>query len=241
MAPLRIGVLIENVQLTDITCIDLLGNLSTSYISTCNASFGNAFAHLTPLATAMEFLYISSTLSPATMTPHMQIVPTHTYDDAPRDLDILVIGGPPLTHRPATSIKFLKEAAKETKVVMTTCVGALWLADAGVLDHKRATTNRGFLAAAKQLHPQVEWVDQRWVTDTSGTYHLWTAGGAGAGEFSFLSKGLNGVKSADPVPGIDMLATYVMQNFNEEIVRAAWEALDVDPTVRGQFYKKRGS
>jgi len=36
---------------------------------------------------------------------------------------------------------------------------------------------------------------------------------------------------------MDMLATYVMQNFNEDIARAAWEALDIDPTVRGQFYK----
>ncbi len=42
---------------------------------------------------------------------------------------------------------------------------------------------------------------------------------------------------ADPITGIDMLATYVMQDFNEEIARAAWEALDIDPTVRGQFYK----
>lgn len=44
--------------------------------------------HLTPLATPMEFLYLASTLSPATMTPHMKILPTHTYENAPRDLDI---------------------------------------------------------------------------------------------------------------------------------------------------------
>lgn len=42
---------------------------------------------------------------------------------------------------------------------------------------------------------------------------------------------------ADAVTGIDMLATYVMQKFDEGIARAAWEALDVDPTARGQFYK----
>jgi len=106
-----------------------------------------------------------------------------------------------------------------------------------VLDRKRATTNRGFLAAARELHPQVEWLDQRWVTDTSGPCHLWTTGGAGAGEFlrpaKFLWSGV-GIE-ADLIAGIDMLATYVMQNFDEGIVRAAWEALDVDPTVRGQF------
>jgi len=183
MAPLRIGVFVENIQLADVTCIDLLGNLSTEYINTCNAEFGGAFAHLKPMATDMEFYYLSSTLEPTSMTPQMKIVPTFAYDDAPRGLDILVIGGPPLSHRPAASIRYLKEAAAKTKVIMTTCVGALWLADAGVLDHKRATTKRGFLPVAKELHPKVEWLDQRWVADTSGPCHLWTSGGAGAGKF----------------------------------------------------------
>lgn len=34
-----------------------------------------------------------------------------------------------------------------------------------------------------------------------------------------------------------MLATYVKEHFEEAIAMAAWDALDFDPTARGQFYK----
>jgi len=185
MGPLRVGVFIESVQLTDITCIDLLGNCSKEYI-TVAAQFG--FGHFLPVAVDMEWLYISSSLEPATLTPCVKVVPTHTYDSAPRDLDILVVGGPPLDMRPEASLKYLKEAARGPeeggcKVIMSTCVGGLWLADAGVLKGKSATTNRGALPMAKQFHGEVDWLDQRWVVDESGPCKFWTSGGAGAGEF----------------------------------------------------------
>lgn len=37
--------------------------------------------------------------------------------------------------------------------------------------------------------------------------------------------------------GIDMLATYVKEHFDEALAMAAWTSLDFDPTVRGQFYQ----
>ena len=112
------------------------------------------------------------------MTPTMKIVPTDTYDDAPRDLDVLIIGGPLPSHRPASADKFMKEATEKTKLIMTTCVGSLWLASSGVMNGKKATTNRFALPMAKEMYPEVEWLDQRWVTDGK----LWTSGGAGAGK-----------------------------------------------------------
>jgi len=40
--------------------------------------------------------------------------------------------------------------------------------------------------------------------------------------------------------GIDMLATYAKEHFDEKlVVQAAWLALDVDPTIRGQFYESK--
>jgi transcriptional regulator GlxA family with amidase domain len=186
MAALRIGVFIESVQLTDITCIDLLGNCSKEYI-TVAAQFG--FGHFLPVAVPMEFLYIGPSMDPCTLTPSVKVLPTHTYDSAPRDLDILVVGGPPLNVRSEPSLRYLREAAKGPeeggcKVIMSTCVGGLWLADAGVLGGKKATTNRGALPMAKQFHTGVEWLDQRWVVDESGPCKFWTSGGAGAGKFS---------------------------------------------------------
>ena len=146
------------------------------------AEFGQG--HLQPFAVDMEFLYISSSLEPAMMTPTVRCVPTHTYENAPRDLDILLVGGPPLSSRPEGSIKYIKEVCedKKDKVLMTTCVGGMWVADAGVLDGIKATTNRGALAAARQIHPNVDWLDQRWVVTKSGHIDFWTSGGAGAGK-----------------------------------------------------------
>jgi len=232
MAPLRIGVLFENNQLSDIVGIDLLGNCSTKYIQEA-AEFG--FGHLLPVAVDMEFLYISSTLEPTPTTPDVKIVPTHTYETAPLGLDILVIGGPLLSVRPPASLTYMAEAAKQTKVIMTTCVGALWLADSGALDGKRATTNRFAVPLAKQLHPKIDWLEQRWVVDDSGPCQFWTAGGAGSGKrLGHII--IYACRCSDPTIGIDMIATYILRNFDENLAKTACGALDFDPSVRGQFY-----
>ena len=179
-SPLKVAILFENVQLSDVTCSDLLGNCSTAFIKV-GAEFG--FAHLLPYARDMEFYYVSSTMEPTMMTPSFHCVPTHTYDNAPRDVDILLIGGPPLTTRPPSSMKYMQDvcADKKKKTIMSTCVGGMWLADAGCLEGLKATTNRGALGAAKHFHPEVEWLDQRWVVDKREHLEFWTAGGAGAG------------------------------------------------------------
>jgi transcriptional regulator GlxA family with amidase domain len=175
MAPLQIGVMLEEVQLADIACIDLLGNISSD-----NREVLGQFAppDLAANAVEMKFHYISSTLEPTSMTPSIKVIPTMTYDDAPRGLDVLLIGGPMPSHRPAGADEFMKEAVKETKNILTTCTGAMWLASSGVLDGKKATTNRLFLGMAAKMYPDVEWQDQRWVVDGK----FWTSGGAFAGK-----------------------------------------------------------
>jgi transcriptional regulator GlxA family with amidase domain len=182
--PLRIGVFFEQVQMTDLAGLDILGSCSAKYLDTFCEIMPSVIEPLKPLALPMEFLYISSSLDLAWTTPEMNVKPTHTYATAPRDLDILFIGGP----NPATvseeSLVFLKEAAKETKSILTTCSGGIWLARAGVLDGKKATTNRILLSSAKQFCPKVEWLDQRWAID-DGHFEgaqIWTAGGAGCGK-----------------------------------------------------------
>ncbi|OIW23879.1 hypothetical protein CONLIGDRAFT_718833 [Coniochaeta ligniaria NRRL 30616] len=222
---IRVGVMMENVQLADIVGIDILGNLTPSFMSKVLAT-SPAHAALATLAVPFEFFYLATTLDPAPATPSLRFVPNVTYDSCPRDLDIVIVGGPFLDHRPPAAERFMKEAWGRTRVWIATCTGGLWLASSGVLGGKelRATTNRGLLRVARELYPGVEWVERRWVChekeyEGEGTGELWTAGGAGC--------------------GIDMIATYALQNYDERLVRAlALDSLEFNPEQSNtQFYK----
>jgi transcriptional regulator GlxA family with amidase domain len=212
--PLQIGVMLEAIQLSDIIAIDIIGSVSKSYILA-----SEKIAPLPPVlheqAREMTFHYIASSLTePAFMTPSLYFKPTVTYDTCPHDLDILIIGGPLPDHRPVAATKFLKETVIKTDVVMTICTGGMWLAHSGVLDGKKATTNRGVLSLAKAAHPEVEWKDERWVVDGK----FWTAGGAGC--------------------GIDMAVEFVKQNFGKEIVEYVLQGLQFGVgKSKGRFYE----
>ncbi|KAF2023594.1 hypothetical protein EK21DRAFT_80527 [Setomelanomma holmii] len=171
--PLRIGVFCEEVQMTDFASLDLFGNLTPKIIDVV-AQLQPNLASLKSLAVPIEFLYISSSADLAWCTPEMYVKPTHTYENAPCDLDILLICQ-------KESLTYLREASKQTKVKLTVCIGGIWLARNGVLNGKKATTNRVMLDMAKQMFPDVEWLDQRWVVDDghSNGAQIWTAGGAG--------------------------------------------------------------
>lgn len=189
---LSIGVLLEAVQLSDIVGIDIFGNLSKTYLTSV-LPMAPTFTGHAEHAMDITIHYISSTLSPASMTAGLTFVPTITYDDCPRDLDIILIGGPLPHHRPAAADKFLREAWERTPVFLTTCIGSLWLASTGVMKGHKATTNRGAIGFAKETYPDVEWLDQRWVIDSKpfvgGEGELWTSGGAGCGKFLNILEG----------------------------------------------------
>jgi hypothetical protein len=106
--PLRIGVLYEEVQLTDLAGLDILGNMSSRIVSMVS-NLIPAMEQLKPYARDMEFLYISSSTELAWATPDMYIRPTHTYDSAPRDLDIILLGGPDPQKVSEASLIFLRD------------------------------------------------------------------------------------------------------------------------------------
>ncbi|KAJ4305169.1 hypothetical protein N0V90_000700 [Kalmusia sp. IMI 367209] len=214
---LRIGVLYEEVQLTDIAGLDILGNMSTKIFNLVSNVLPN-IAPLKPYAVDMEFLYISSSTELAWATPEMYIKPTHTYDNAPRDLDIIMLGGPDPQNVSEASLTFLQEASKQTKAILATCTGGMWLARSGILDGKKATTNRMLLGAAKHVFPQVEWQDERWIIE-EGHFEgaqIWTSGGAKC--------------------GIDMVIEYALQNFHEKMVAQSCQSLEFEIEGRSKVY-----
>lgn len=133
--------------------------------------------------------------SPRVKNTHTQtIVPTHTFANANFPLDLLisklhhfhisdvpwhrciliwtfiVVPGGGGTRAPIsylnTTIDFIKKAAPQSKYVLTVCTGASIAARAGLLDGKRATTNKRAWAFVTGTGPLVKWVAvARWVID----------------------------------------------------------------------------
>ncbi|KAJ3735072.1 class I glutamine amidotransferase-like protein [Lentinula guzmanii] len=113
------------------------------------------------------------------------VVPTHTFANAP-PLDVLIIpGGYGLQADDLGPLyDFVRRTYPSLKYLMTICNGSWVAARAGVLDGRRATSNKQGWAITKEVGPKVNWVPHaRWVVDGN----IWTSSGVTAGIDSALA------------------------------------------------------
>ncbi|KAJ7582155.1 class I glutamine amidotransferase-like protein [Mycena floridula] len=140
--------------------------------------------------TALNLFIISSSMEPvsttisSTISPFFgqSVVPTHTFANAP-DLDVLIIPGGLGTRDPKiqSAVDFVKTA--NTKYIFTVCTGSWIAARAGILEGKRATSNKRSWAGTIEL-PGVNWVAHaRWVVDGN----IWSSSGIAAGIDAMLA------------------------------------------------------
>lgn len=96
-------------------------------------------------------------------------------------LDILLIPGGQGTRKEVnntTLINWLKEQSTKTDMLLSVCTGAALLAKSGVLDNRRATTNKIAFDWVKEQGPDVKWIERaRWVDDGN----IITSSGVAAG------------------------------------------------------------
>jgi len=107
---------------------------------------------------------------------------THGVADVPR-LDVLFVPGGSDTGTDGWIEEFVKERFGETGIVASVCTGAQRLARAGVLEGKRATTNKFLFNSVSRDGVNVTWVSTaRWVRDGK----IWTSSGVAAGKFGLF-------------------------------------------------------
>jgi transcriptional regulator GlxA family with amidase domain len=138
----------------------------------------------------MDLALISSTLDPVTTKPRslsmnpenstffQSVVPTHTLESAP-PLDVLIVPGGLGTRAPDlnSTIHWIAKTYPTLKYLITVCTGAGLAAQSGVLDGKKATTNKASWASTVKLGPKVHWVSHaRWTVDGN----IWTSSGISA-------------------------------------------------------------
>ncbi|KAJ3040036.1 hypothetical protein HDV00_011485 [Rhizophlyctis rosea] len=138
--------------------------------------------------------------------------------DAPTNLDLIVIpGGGVRPASNATIVQWLKNRVPTTPYFFSICTGASLLAAAGVLDGKKATTNKVAYSTVSAFGPKTKWVRKaRWVIDGN----VVTSSGVAAGiDATFQVFDLVGAKKRG-----DTLGNFL------EIIRAEDE--DDDPFTK---------
>jgi transcriptional regulator GlxA family with amidase domain len=164
-----------------------------------------------------------------TFEDQLKIQETGTHgDDGKGVVDVLIVpGGVGTRNDMSAEIDFVRRMYPSVKAVLSVCTGATILARAGVLEGRRATTNKRAWEWATSTGPNVNWIGEaRWVVDGNIT----TGSGISA--------------------GIDATYAFVSDNYGENIAQeladsaeyVRWTDADHDPFAkRWNVWGRRGS
>ncbi|NEC26338.1 helix-turn-helix domain-containing protein [Streptomyces sp. SID8111] len=117
--------------------------------------------------------------APVRTSSGLTLAADHALDDAPAPHTLLVPGGPGTRHRPDPALlAWLRRHGPRAERLVSVCSGALLLAEAGLLEGRRATTHWSLCGKLARDHPGVE-VDPDPIFVRDG--HLATSAGVTAG------------------------------------------------------------
>jgi transcriptional regulator GlxA family with amidase domain len=115
-----------------------------------------------------RILTVAERPGPVASAQGPRVVADHGFADCP-PLDILLVPGGMGTRREVTNptlVDWIARQARGAEMTTSVCTGAALLARAGILDGRRATSNKRAFGWVAEQGPKVEWVRQaRWVDD----------------------------------------------------------------------------
>jgi transcriptional regulator GlxA family with amidase domain len=128
----------------------------------------------------IKIITVAKTVGPVASFQGPQTMAEFNYQNCP-SLDLILLPGGFGTVKELDNpaiMSFLKQRVPGAKVTMSVCSGSWILAKAGLLDGRRATSNKVYFKMATQQSDQVDWVPEaRWVEDGP----VFTSSGVSAG------------------------------------------------------------
>ncbi len=116
----------------------------------------------------MKIIMVAEQAGPVASNQGPKTVADYGFDDCP-PLDLILVPGGFGTFQQLGNARFhqwLNERASSAEMVTSVCSGSAILAKAGLLDGRRATSNKQFFGLATKQGSKVEWVKEaRWVDD----------------------------------------------------------------------------
>ena len=116
----------------------------------------------------LRIVTVAEQAGPVASVQGPKTVAEYGYDDCPQ-LDLMLLPGGIGTVEQLgneATHAFLRDRAAQVEITMSVCTGSAILAKAGLLDGRRATSNKQWFDLARMQSANVEWVTEaRWVED----------------------------------------------------------------------------
>ncbi|CAO2654303.1 Nn.00g110360.m01.CDS01 [Neocucurbitaria sp. VM-36] len=122
-------------------------------------------------------------MNPLNSTGYPLLPLTHTLETAP-ELDVLIIpGGPGWRNSDLNAtLEYIQKTAPKVKHIITICTGSGLAARAGIMNGRKATTNKTSWPTTVAANPNTTWVPSaQWVEDYSASPPVWSSSGVTAG------------------------------------------------------------
>jgi putative intracellular protease/amidase len=170
----------------------------------------------------IEAFTVAEKAAPIRTTMGMTVTPAYTFDNAP-PTNLLIVPGGEVQTQNKNIIRWIQQRAQSSDYVLSVCNGAFYLAEAGLLDGREATTFYDLIDELKETYTKVNVVTNKRYVDNGKV--ITTAGlSSGIDGTLYLISRLQGKAAAQQValnmeynwqPG----STYARANFADKYLR----------------------